>query len=119
MEKDLEKIKALIESLEEVNAKDIKIYHIENNPMFDYGIVATGASSRQGDGLVSKIYEKALEYDYKVLGAEGKGGDGWLLVDVGFAIVNLFTVEDRARYDLDKVWGHYNEIDPITFEEIK
>ena len=66
-----------------------------------------------------KIYEKALEYDYKVLGAEGKGGDGWLLVDVGFAIVNLFTVEDRARYDLDKVWGHYNEIDPITFEELK
>ena len=69
--------------------------------------------------IKSEIYDKAKDNGYIVLGSEGKGESGWLLIDCGFAIVNLFTVEDRARYDLDKVWGHFNEIDPITFEELK
>ena len=116
---ELKKLRALIDSLEEVNAHDIKIYVMKDSHLFDYGVVATAVASRQMDGLISKINEKKNEYDIMVRGCEGRGGSGWLLIDVGFAIVNLFTLEDRSRYDLDKIWAQFDQLDYQTLQIIE
>ena len=36
---------------------------------------------------------------------EGKNGSGWVLMDFGDVIVNLFTREMREKYSIEKVWG--------------
>ena len=36
---------------------------------------------------------------------EGKNGSGWVLMDFGDVIVNLFTKEMRDKYSIEKVWG--------------
>lgn len=113
---NLEKLKNLILSLEEVNAKEIKIYVTKtHNPFFDYAIVATAIANRQMDGLISRIAEKE---NIKIRGIEGRGGSGWLLIDCGFAIVNLFTLDERRRYDLDRIWNNLDEINPVNYETI-
>ena len=104
------KLQGIIKALEAVNAKDIKIYEMGNNHIFDYGVVASAIASRQMDGLVSKLDEYSSEYQFEIIGVEGRGGNVWLLVDLGFAIVNLFSLEERSHYDLDKIWSHCDEI---------
>lgn len=107
---DKTKLKGIIKALDAVNAKDIKVYEMGASHIFDYGVVASAIASRQMDGLVSKISEYASEYELDIRGVEGRGGNVWLLIDLGFAIVNLFSFEERSRYDLDKVWAHCDEI---------
>ena len=107
---DKTKLKGIVKALEAVNAKDIKIYHMTSNHIFDYGVVASAVASRQMDGLVSKINELSEEYSLEIRGVEGRGGNSWLLVDLGFAIVNLFNLEERNRYDLDKIWAYCDEV---------
>ena len=36
---------------------------------------------------------------------EGKHGSGWILMDFGDIIINLFTEETRERYSIEKIWG--------------
>ena len=40
-----------------------------------------------------------------VKNTEGKGNTGWILMDFGDVIVNVFTGEQRDRYNLEKIWG--------------
>lgn len=47
------------------------------------------------------MYDKGLE----VRAIEGKNASGWILMDFGDMIVNLFTEEMREKYSIEKVWG--------------
>jgi hypothetical protein len=38
-------------------------------------------------------------------GIEGKNGTGWVLLDFGDVIVNVFDREMREKYSIEKVWG--------------
>jgi len=35
---------------------------------------------------------------------EGKQNSGWILMDFGDIIVNLFTKEMREKYSIEKIW---------------
>lgn len=113
----MELLKIAIEALEEVNAKDIRIYETkQNNPFFSYAIVASSAGKKQMDGLTKHIYEKSIEKGFLVRGVEGRGSGSWLLVDLYDVIINLFSAEDRKIYDLDKLWALLPEIDIKTLK---
>ena len=105
-------LKIAVEALEDVNAKDIKIYETKSsNPFYSYAIVATCVVSRQMDGLASQIYKKSKEEGFEIRGIEGRGGGTWLLVDMYDVIINLFSVDDRRNYNLDRLWIMLPQID--------
>ena len=53
-----------------------------------------------GDDLVRKIRET-----HKIKGElEGRGRDGWLLIDYGQVIVHLFSPDQRDFYALEDLW---------------
>lgn len=94
----MDKIKQIVEILEEVNAQDIRVYDYENSsPFFNYVIVAT-TNERQGNAAVNHMKHVDLA-DMK--NVEGAGSGGWLLVDSSDTIVHLFTSEQREYYKLD------------------
>ena len=49
-----------------------------------------------------------------VKSVEGKQNSGWILMDFGDIIVNLFTKEMREKYSIEKIWG---DCDFIEVEE--
>lgn len=71
----------------------------------DYLLIASGNSERQVDSLAGDVEEALGKDGILPKGIEGKKESGWILMDFGDIIVNVFTNEQRERYNLEKVWG--------------
>lgn len=87
-------------------AEDVMLIDIQGKATFaDYFILATGSSDRQINALTDDIEDLYAEHGLILKSAEGKQGSGWILLDFGDIIVNLFTREMREKYAIEKVWA--------------
>jgi ribosome-associated protein len=95
----VEKINKIINTLEDLKVKDLKVYDFEkSSPFYDYFVIAT-VNERQGNAAINYI-RKALE-ENEIKHVEGKGGS-WILLDAIDVIVHLFREEDRVFYNFDQ-----------------
>ncbi len=97
--------------LDEKKAKNIVIIDISGKSGFaDYFIIATAGSTRQIDALKTETEDKLAEKGLLVHHTEGKSESGWILMDYGDLIVNIFSAEQRDRFQLEKVWGDCDRV---------
>ena len=94
--------KKIMTILEEKKATDILALDIsEISTLADYFILASAENVRQLDAL-----EGAVEEDVRLeVNKEGESSSGWILMDYRDIVVHLFTKEQRAFYDLEKIWS--------------
>lgn len=93
-------------TLSDKKAEDIVIIDIQGKATFaDYFVICSGTSERQLNTLTDEIEDRFAQEGLLVKSIEGKHGSGWVLMDFGDIIVNLFTKEMRDRYSIEKVWG--------------
>ena len=98
--------------LDERKAKDVSIIDISVKSGFaDYFILCTATSKRQLDALKNDLEDKLAEQGLLVKHIEGKGESGWILMDYGDLIVNIFSAEQRDRYQIEKVWGDCDTVE--------
>ena len=64
----------------------------------DYFVICSGNSERQ-------VIDKEEENQVSVRRVEGKDGGKWVLIDLGDVIVHVFSVSERAFYNLEKLWS--------------
>jgi ribosome-associated protein len=71
----------------------------------DHFVICTATSSRQIRTVVEEI-ERALKEQLGVKPArrEGEGDAGWWLLDYIDVVVHVFGPEERAYYDLERLW---------------
>ena len=94
------------ELLSSKKATDIVIIDIaEKSGFADYFIIATGNTDRQVNSMADDVEDALAEKDLMVKSIEGKNVSGWILLDFGDIIVNLFTPEMRDRYNIEKIWA--------------
>jgi ribosome-associated protein len=94
---------------------DIKLIDIAEKSSFaDYLIIASGGSDRQVGALADAVEDAFEENGVTPRSIAGKNNSGWILMDYGDVIVNIFNPELRERYNLESVWGDCNIIE---FEE--
>lgn len=104
------KIKTIIDQLENVKARDIKVFNLKGvSPFYDFFIVAT-ANDRQSNAAINYI-KKALG-EKEIKHSEGKGGT-WLLMDCFDVIVHIFDEPSRAYYQFDQRLMEYR-VDDIS-----
>ena len=93
-------------AISDKKAKDITIINISEKSSFaDYFINATAGNERQLGTLANEAQDKMAELGFVPKSSEGRPETGWILVDCGDVIVNIFTQEVRDRYGLDKIWS--------------
>ena len=94
--------KKIMTILEEKKATDILALDIsEISTLADYFILASAENVRQLDAL-----EDAVEEDVRLeVNKEGESSSCWILMDYRDIVVHLFTKEQRAFYDLEKIWS--------------
>ncbi len=96
----------IAKAISEKKAQDITIINISEKSSFaDFFVNATAGSERQLGTLANEVQDKMAELGYIPKSSEGRPETGWILVDGGDVIVNIFTRDIRDRYSLDKVWS--------------
>lgn len=102
----LEVARISVEGASEKHAIDILLLDIRDvSSLADYFVICSGESAPQLKSICDEI-EKALEKaGVKPHHQEGKAGSGWVLLDYGDVVVHIFSVEEREKYQLDKLWS--------------
>lgn len=92
--------------LSDKKAMDLLVIDIAEKSSFtDYLVIANGGSERQIGTLTDEVINQLAEEGILAKNVEGKRNSGWILLDYGDILVNLFTLEQRTRYNLEKIWG--------------
>ncbi len=68
-------------------------------------MIATGRSKIQTRAIADSVVARAREAGYPPARTEGYADGGWILIDVGSVVMHVFTPEQRAFYNLERLWG--------------
>lgn len=103
---DIRKLqRAVVDALEDIKARDIRVYDVAHlSSLFDRVVIASADSNRQLRALASSVREKTKAAGGRVYGTEGEDGGEWVLVDLGDIVVHLMQPAVRAHYNLEELW---------------
>jgi ribosome-associated protein len=73
--------------------------------MADAFLICSGRSNVQNRAIADAIEQAAAAAGYGAARVEGYSDGHWILVDLGSVIVHVFTPEQRAFYNLERLWG--------------
>ncbi len=98
--------------LVEKKASDVSVLDISARSGFaDFFVIATAHSLRQLASLCDELDDRLTQEGVSVRHVEGRGDSGWILMDCGDIVINLFTAEQREHYQIEKIWGDCERID--------
>lgn len=98
-------VRAAAAAADEVKAEDLVALDVTSRmPLTDIFFIASGNSERQVVAIAEAV-EKALhEQGVKALRREGLREGRWALLDFNDIIVHVMHQEDRAYYELERLW---------------
>ncbi|KRN01585.1 Iojap family protein [Levilactobacillus senmaizukei DSM 21775 = NBRC 103853] len=79
--------------------------------MADYFLIMEAGSNRQVQAIADEITDQMAVNGVDIKDVEGKDGATWILIDLGDVIVHVFQKEQRAHYNLEKLWSSAPEVD--------
>lgn len=100
-----------VEALEDKKAEDITIIDIsEVSVLADYFIISDGSNRNQVQAMADSAEESLGKAGYDAKQIEGYQSANWILMDYKDIIVHVFSKEDRAFYDLERIWRDGKQI---------
>jgi ribosome-associated protein len=107
------KIETIVDALESVKLQNIEIYDMrEKSPFYDYLVISSATNSRQLTACIPHVQKGLVEQGFGHAKVEGKDSNSWILIDCKDIIVNVFTEEERAYYNLEKMLIEIEKIRP-------
>lgn len=85
---------------ERVSALDVS----EQLALTDVFVIASAPNERQVDAVVDAVEDRLGQLGSKPLRREGRKESRWVLLDFGDIVVHVMHTEDRAFYDLERLW---------------
>jgi ribosome-associated protein len=86
-------------------AQDVCILDMrEKLGITDFFLIASGRNERQVKRIQEAVEEKLRDIGVKPARREGQRFGRWILLDYLDLVVHVFLEEDRAFYDLERLW---------------
>lgn len=93
-------------------ARDVVVLDMRHvTPIFDYLVLATGASRRQMHSIAEEVDAAMRDAGDIRLGIEGYHSSRWILQDYGDVVVHVFDPEAREYYALEDLWADGKKVD--------
>lgn len=93
-------------------ARDILVLDMRPcTPLFDYFVIATGASRRQIHTLAEEIDDAMRAEGDERMGIEGYEASKWVVQDYGDVMVHVFDPDTRDYYKLEELWADAPKVD--------
>ncbi len=83
----------------------------EVTPIYDYLVLATGASRRQMHAIAEEVDDALRARGDRRLGIEGYEASRWIVQDYGDVVVHVFDPEAREYYALEDLWADAPRVD--------
>lgn len=110
---------AAADAADDVKATDIMILDVADLlAIVDVFLLASAGSDRQLKAAADRIEERLRARDRRPLRREGTPESGWLLLDYGELVCQLFSTEQRDFYALERLWGDVPRRDVRTGEVV-
>ena len=98
-------VKTAVKALEEKKASDITVIDISGvSTVADFFIIASAENIRQTAALCDNTEEALYKAGFPCRQVEGKAAANWILMDYNDVIIHIFDKENRAFYDIERVW---------------
>ena len=105
MNQSADMVKIAAKALEDKKAEDIRIIDIsEVSVLADCFIIGDGSNRNQVQAMADSAEEALGRAGYDAKQIEGYQSANWILMDYKDIIVHVFSKEDRAFYDLERIW---------------
>ena len=100
----------IVELVADKKGENIVLLDLRDVTLFtDYFVIGDANSERQLNAITDYIRDEVKKNDQVFpMRIEGRGEDGWILLDYGDVIVHLFSPAVRERYDLEGMWRDAN-----------
>jgi ribosome-associated protein len=98
---------AAAEAARDKQATDVVVLDVaELLSITDYFVICSTGSDRQLKTVIEAVEERVRrELDLRPVRREGEAGAGWWLLDYVDVVVHVFSEEQRAYYDLERLWS--------------
>ena len=77
----------------------------------DFFVICTASSNRQVKTVIEGIEDSIRELGEKPTRREGEEEAGWWLLDYIDVVVHVFGEDERAYYDLERLWRDAPRLD--------
>jgi len=96
----------------ENKARDVMVLDMrELTPLFDYFVIATGASRRQIHTIAEEVDAAMHAEGERRLGIEGYEASKWVVQDYGDIVIHVFDTNTRGYYALEDLWADAARVD--------
>ncbi len=96
----------MVEAASDKQAADIVLLDSRGICSFaDYFVMCSGESSRQINAIYEEVVHSLKKEGVLPHHRDGTVDSGWLLLDYGDVVVNIFAPAERDYYQLDQLWS--------------
>jgi ribosome-associated protein len=98
---------AAAQGAEDNRGQEIVVLDMQGQtPIFDYFVLATGASQRQLRAMADAIDDVLQkEWQQHRLSVGGYEQSKWIVLDYGPVVIHLFDADGREYYRLEDLWA--------------
>ncbi|MDR1569377.1 MAG: ribosome silencing factor [Oscillospiraceae bacterium] len=101
----LELVKMIVSHLDDRKAEDVIALDVAHMTVLaEAFVIASGRSALQVRALYESLTEKLDETGAAPRRKEGISEGRWIVIDYGNVIVHLFHEQERAYYNLERLW---------------
>ena len=102
-----------IASAEDKQAVNVVLLDLRKSAVFtDFFLIASGANTRQVRAIADGVRDALAAKGVKPAYVEGYDHSEWILLDYFDFIVHVFGPQTRVFYDLERLWGNAERIEP-------
>lgn len=107
-----ELLQIVVAACEDRKAENCVVLNMETlTPIADYFVICHGNNERQVQAIVRSIKEAVEKQGLDVKRMEGFEQARWVLIDLGDIICHVFHKDERAYYNLERLWGDAETVD--------
>ncbi|MGE7112186.1 ribosome silencing factor [Lysinibacillus sp. NPDC047702] len=105
-------LQAAYKAIDDKHGEDIVVLNMQGISLLaDYFIIAHGNSDRQVQAIARELQDVAEKEGYEIRRVEGFDAARWILVDLGDVVAHVFHKDERAYYNLERLWGDAPQLD--------
>ena len=103
-------------AMDDKRAKDIVVLKVDEMTVItDYMIICSGRAATQVKALTDAVEEKLSQAGVEPRRKDGTGEGRWAVLDYGTVMIHIFHEQERAYYQLERLWA--DGTNAVPFEQ--